>query len=249
MNDEILERESVAAAIREKRPLREARGYEIATAGMDLLFRTVVLQDPIPLGRQILRAAGYPADDGQALCAILATGDFEEVRLEETFDLRERGVEKFVVFEADRLFRFTLAGSQILWGAPNVRGEALYVLANPQEGEGIFRDVPGGTDVLISPEDVLDLTQPGVERFIVASKPVQFEIVVNSRPHIVREKRVTFEQVVELAFPGPHDANVRFTMTYRHAASQPHAGELSAGQSVEVKHSGTIFNVTRTVQS
>ena len=38
-------------------------------------------------------------------------------------------------------------------------------------------------------------------------------------------------------------------MTYRHAASMPHAGELGAGGSVEVKKKGTVFNVTRTVQS
>jgi hypothetical protein len=38
-------------------------------------------------------------------------------------------------------------------------------------------------------------------------------------------------------------------MTYRHAASKPHAGELAEGGAVEVKHHGTIFNVTKTVQS
>ena len=38
-------------------------------------------------------------------------------------------------------------------------------------------------------------------------------------------------------------------MTYRHAASNPHAGELGDGGTVDVKKKGTIFNVTRTVQS
>ncbi len=53
---------------------------------------------------------------------------------------------------------------------------------------------------------------------------------------------------MQLAFPGSHEANVLFSMTFRHAASKPHAGELSAGGSVDVKK-GTVFNVTRTVQS
>ena len=52
-----------------------------------------------------------------------------------------------------------------------------------------------------------------------------------------------------LAFPGQHVPNVVFSMTYRHAASTPHAGELGAGGSVDVKKKGTVFNVTRTVQS
>jgi hypothetical protein len=75
-------------------------------------------------------------------------------------------------------------------------------------------------------------------------------IIVNSREDPAADELVTFEQVVQLAFPnGLNEPNVKFSMTYRHAASEPHAGELSSGGSVRVKHHGTIFNVTRTVQS
>jgi hypothetical protein len=75
-----------------------------------------------------------------------------------------------------------------------------------------------------------------------------FEIIVNARPHVVHGREVTFEQIVQLAFPGAHEPNVVFSMTYRHAASKPHNGELGPGGTVEVKKD-TIFNVTRTVQS
>jgi hypothetical protein len=44
-------------------------------------------------------------------------------------------------------------------------------------------------------------------------------------------------------------AVLKRSATYRNAASLPHAGELGEGGSVEVKKQGTIFNVTRTVQS
>lgn len=76
----------------------------------------------------------------------------------------------------------------------------------------------------------------------------KFEIIVNARHKTVTDSTVTYEQVVELAFPGNHDANVEFSVTYTHAASPPPAGELGCGGSVEVKN-GTRFNVTRTVQS
>ncbi len=75
------------------------------------------------------------------------------------------------------------------------------------------------------------------------------EIIVNSRPREIHGHEATFEQVVQLAFPGAAaDQNTVYSMTYRHAASNPHAGELGAGGKVEVKN-GTIFNVTRTVRS
>ncbi len=123
----------------------------------------------------------------------------------------------------------------------------LYGLAKPGDGEAVFLDVPGGEDRLIEPGELIDLTQPGVERFITAR--LTFEIIVNSRPRTVSTRTVTFEQIVQLAFPGQHEPNVVFSMTYRHAASTPHAGELGAGGSVDVKRKGTVINVTRTVQS
>ena len=77
-----------------------------------------------------------------------------------------------------------------------------------------------------------------------------YEITVNSRAEVVPDRHVTFEQVMQLAFPGEQpEPNVKYSMTYRHVVSKPHAGELSAGGGVEVKHHGSTFNVTRTVQS
>jgi Multiubiquitin len=74
------------------------------------------------------------------------------------------------------------------------------------------------------------------------------EIIVNGRARHVPESHVTFEEIVQIAFPNDATPNVVFSMTYRHAASKPHAGELGADASVNVKK-GTSFNVTRTVQS
>ena len=75
------------------------------------------------------------------------------------------------------------------------------------------------------------------------------EIIVNSRPREIPGKVAGFEQVVQLAFPGgAADQNTVYSMTYRHAAAHPHAGELGSGGKVEVKN-GTVFNVTRTVRS
>lgn len=246
----LLDYDDLAEALREGRPLRPARGYRIRYAQGDLNFRPLDVADPVPLGRQILTTAGADPRDGYSLFAILPTGDFEDVRLDETFDLRGRGAERFVAFQTDRDFKLTLDDRQLAWGKPAINGAALYSLANVGEDKAIFLDVRGGEDRLIEPEDLIDLTTPGIERFITSPRPLPtFEIIVNARPRIVNLSRVTYEQVVELAFPGPHGPNIVFSVTYRHAASEPHAGELGAGGSVIVKKKGTIFNVTRTDKS
>ena len=245
--EELLDYDDLGEALRDDRALRPARGYRFLLAQGDLSFQSREVSDPVPLGRQLLESAGLHPRDGYSLFAILPSGDFEDVRLDEPFDLRGRGAERFIAFLTDRDFKLTLNDEELRWGKPAISGAVLYGLAKLREGEGVFLVVPGGEDRLIEREELVDLTQLGIERFITA--PITFEIVVNARPRTVNTGIVSFEQVVQLAFPGHHEPNVVFSMTYRHAASSPHAGELGAGGSVDVKKKGTVFNVTRTVQS
>jgi hypothetical protein len=76
----------------------------------------------------------------------------------------------------------------------------------------------------------------------------QTEIIVNGRERTVVGNEVTFEEVTKLAFPGPDEANVIYTVTFKNADQHPSAGELTASGTVEAKNR-TIFNVTRTVKS
>ncbi|WP_373929011.1 multiubiquitin domain-containing protein [Sphingomonas aerolata] len=246
---ELPEYDDVGDAIREGRPLLAAKAYRIQFALDGLDFRPLGIADPIPVGRQILEAAGLEPERGYSIFAILDTGDFEDVRLNETFDLRGAGAERIVAFLTDRDFKFEVNDHEERWGKPTISGRILEQLAKPGPDEAVFLEVRGGTDVLIEPAMLVDLSAPGFERFYNAKRPtVEIEIIVNTRPRTVPGPEVTFEQIVEMAFPGPHEPNVVFSMTYRKAASTPHAGELGAHGSVTIKQ-GTVFNVTRTVQS
>ena len=250
MNDpELPDFDDVGEAVHDGRPLRAAKAYRIRFAQDNLDFTDLAVADPVPLGRQILAAAGLAPERGYSLFAILADGDFEDIRLDEPFDLRGKGAERFVAFQTDRDFKFEVEGRELRWGKPAISGQILAALAEPGSDQAVFLEVRGGADRLIEPGMLIDLNQPGIERFIVAARPpVEIEILVNTRPRLVNGPTISFEQIVELAFPGPHEPNVVFSMTYRKAASTPHAGELGAHGIVTIKK-GTIFNVTRTVQS
>jgi hypothetical protein len=250
MTNQVEEYEDVGVALREGRPLRLARAYRILYAQDNLNFRALDLPKPTPLGRQILESAGASPVGDFSLFAILPNGDFEDVRLNEPFDLRTRGAERFVAFNTDRKYKLTLDERQLEWGKPAIKGAHLYKLGELAKDRAVFLKVPGGELRLIERGDLVALAGSGVEHFVTASKPVtDYEIIVNARPRIVHDENVTFEQVVALAFPGPHGPNIVFSVTYRHAASKPHAGELGAGGLVEVKKKGTIFNVTPTDKS
>ncbi len=74
-----------------------------------------------------------------------------------------------------------------------------------------------------------------------------YSVIVNGRPREVTDHKLTYLQVVQLAYPGevPTEAIV-FTVTF----SNPHGrdGSLTEGQEVVVKD-GIIFNVRKTDRS
>lgn len=251
MTNELIECDDVGEALREGRPLRPARAYNYQLATDDLNFRAAQVIDPAPLGRQILAGAGLAPSLDISLIAILASGELEDVRLDEPFDLRGRGAERFIAFQSDREFKLVLNDRQLVWGKPFISGAAVRVLGDFGPDRDLFLKVAGSPDRLIGAQDLVDLAAPGVEHLFTAEKTVQmWEITVNSRQEFVASNEVTFEQVVRLAYPDPSpETNVVYSVTYRHVASTPHAGELAAGGSVEVKHHGSIFNVARTIQS
>lgn len=74
-----------------------------------------------------------------------------------------------------------------------------------------------------------------------------YSIIVNGRPREVTEHKLSYLQVVQLAFPGEQPSDIIvYTVTY----SNPHGkdGSLVDGQFVVIKD-GIIFNVDRTDKS
>jgi len=120
-------------------------------------------------------------------------------------------------------------------------GEALYALAKVPPGHWLYREVRGEHEDAPIANDKKELHLKEDEHFYTAK--IEIKIFVNTRPTIVSEDTVTFQQVTELAYPGPHDPKTFFKVAYRKAPDDKH-GTLTLGQSVTVKE-GTIFDVTK----
>lgn len=74
-----------------------------------------------------------------------------------------------------------------------------------------------------------------------------YSVIVNGRPREVTEHKLTYLQVVQLAFPGEVPAENRvYTVTY--SDPHDHGGSLVDGQDVTVKD-GMVFNVRKTDKS
>jgi len=74
-------------------------------------------------------------------------------------------------------------------------------------------------------------------------------IIVNGREKHVMGSKLSFDQIVRLAFdPVPGGPNVIFTVTYRRGPASKPEGTVAPGEVVTIKD-GEIFNVTCTDKS
>ena len=76
-----------------------------------------------------------------------------------------------------------------------------------------------------------------------------FAIVINGREVTVDHEEVSFDYVVDTAYPdGGRGDLITYTVLFYDGGGRPPEGGLDEGESVKVRD-GTVFNVTRTDRS
>lgn len=92
------------------------------------------------------------------------------------------------------------------------------------------------------------MTKPDDHKHEGQGQDKTFTIIVNGREKTVTGKEISFDAVVRLAYPPPHDPNMMFTVTYRRGEGNKPEGTLVEGELVKVKE-GMVFNVSATNKS
>jgi hypothetical protein len=87
------------------------------------------VDDPVIAGLQLLDTAGKRPSDEYLIFQRLQNGQLEEIRPDETVDLRKPGIEAFITWQSDRSFRFVIDGRKFEWGIPLITGLKLKQLA------------------------------------------------------------------------------------------------------------------------
>jgi hypothetical protein len=94
----------------------------------------------------------------------------------------------------------------------------------------------------------VDLARPGVERFISKEKLSRFVIFVNGREKEWQKRKITYEEVVKLAFPNVSLETSAFTVEYSGGPKQNPKGTISKGDVICVTNKMN-FNVDGTGRS
>ena len=139
--------------------------HTINVADQTLTYRQVSIDDLTPTGTQIAIAAGFKSVDGVSVLQVLATGDLEDVRPNETVDLRREGG-RFVIVESDRAYRLTIDGQRFDWPCRIVSGGLLRKLGQVPTDKVIYFERQDQPDRQIDDHDLVDLDAAGVESFV-----------------------------------------------------------------------------------
>jgi hypothetical protein len=121
-----------------------------------------------PTGADILAAAGRPASAGQVVLQVLRNGGLESIRLDERATLAAG--DKFVVAAGDRTFRFTVDAKQFEWPHRTISGLMVRDLAAAL-AQHELELIRGGAGTAVAPGDLIDLGDPGVEKFVTVAHP------------------------------------------------------------------------------
>lgn len=143
--------------------------HRIEIADATLTFRSVSVADLTPTGAQLAAAAGFKPAQQATVLQVLANGELEDIRPDETVDLRH-AEGRFVIVESDRSYRFTIDGERFDWPCRIVSGGLLRKLGHVPAEKGIFLEQGDTADRAIGPHDLVDLDAPGVEAFLTRIK-------------------------------------------------------------------------------
>lgn len=241
--------EDVQQALVAGRGLRGHGPYGVLIGNDQLEFMPTVIADPMPTGLQILQAVGVHEPLEHLVFQVLLTGLLEELRPDETVDLRNVGVEKFLVFRNDRSFRLGLDDQVFEWGGIRISGLTLKKLARVDAAtHDVWLEVRGGgADRQIGDAELVDLSEAGVERFYTSRKSIT--LIVNATEYQVSETVLSFLGVVHLPFPDAVPSETRiYTVAYKRGPASNPEGTLVDGGTVQLKNR-MVFNVTFTDKS
>lgn len=126
-------------------------------------------------------------------------------------------------------------------------GEALYILGSVPGSHELYLEVEGNEEDQLIPNGPETIHLKQGDSFRTSAR--ERTIIVNGKERVVTAKRLSFDDIVALAFnPVPTGPNVRFTITYRRGPRGQAEGTLVEGAIIKIKE-GMIFNVTPTNKS
>ncbi|OZD85354.1 hypothetical protein CH260_04835 [Rhodococcus sp. 05-2256-B2] len=149
-------------------------------------------------------------------------------------------------FRTRQKVRFTIASKPFSSFDDDQTAGDLIRLAGLEPAEhDLTRVSPNGQRETFADEQLVKITDG--DKFVTVVRNRELTIIVNTRPHLWREKRINYTQVVEIAYPG-QPVTDQEDVTVHYTPRRGGGATLTAGHDVEVTE-GMVFDVHRTTRS
>jgi hypothetical protein len=135
----------------------------IEIAGTDLAYRAIPFNDDTPSGAQLAHAAGFSNDDHVYVLQVRDDGELEDVRAIESVALSDG--RRFIIAKSDRSYRLAMEGDAADWPTRFITAATLRKLFNVPADKAIYLEQTKKPDRQLTETELVDLDQPGVERF------------------------------------------------------------------------------------
>lgn len=197
-------------------------------------------------GREIKKLAGLPADSELFLAVVPPFKD-EAIGDDEKVNIARNEVEHFYI---KKKLPYSINGVFFESSAQYIQGKQIRRQGGIAEDDELFLYIPGPwEDERIMDEQFVNLAKPGKEKFYSKHKIKEFIIIVNGKEQVWKEKTISYEQVVELAFGKVgNDPNKVYTVSYKRGPHENPEGTMVKDDTVFIKNK-MIFNVTETDKS
>lgn len=205
----------------------------------------ITTNDSVISGRQIRANAGLNPASAYILIEI-GNNTSHSIGLEETIELRSDTKPTFLSFKSDRTFSLTINERGYEWGADQISATDIRRYANISDEHELILD--SAQDKTIKNDETVCLQATGTEH-IFSRLPEKIIIFVNTREKHVAPGKLTFTELVKLAFPDFQEGpNTSFTVSYRKGCGDRPEGTLIEGESIKITR-GMHFNVSATDKS
>lgn len=147
-----------------------------------------------------------------------------------------------------RVLELTINGKKYEWNQQYITGAEIRILGYIANDEEIFLAVkkPWDDEPIFNDKQV-NLARPEIEHFY--SKAKEVIIVVNGTVHKWTKEKISFKEVIVLAFGQFLDKSTMvYTVAYEDGPKQNPEGSMFVGKEVFVKHK-MIFNASATDKS
>lgn len=202
--------------------------------------------DQYKTGAELKQLGGIPLETELYLSISKPYKD-ELIENDKEVDLARPETEYFFV---KKKLHFTINKAAFTWYKQYIRGVQIRELGKIDADDLIYLAIEKPfEDELIGDDNKVDLARPGKEHFFSKELPCDFMIIVNATPKAWKEKTISFEQVVVLAFGVINNRpETGYTVTYSRGVEPKPEGTMVKGSIVKVKNK-MIFDVTATDKS